>query len=49
MLTITGSFGLSIDEALDVRTALEGFPGGRSLNDYIMPIIAARRQKHRTT
>jgi cytochrome P450 len=43
MLTITGSFGLSIEEALDVRAALEGFPGGRSLNDYILPIIAARR------
>lgn len=47
MLTITGSFGLSIEEALDVRTALEGLPGGRSLNDYIMPIIAARREEPR--
>ena len=43
MLTITGSFGLSIDEALEVRAALEGIPGGRPLDDFILPVIRARR------
>ena len=45
MLTITGSFGLTIEQALEVRAALEGMPGGRPLEQYIMPIIAARREK----
>lgn len=43
MLTITGSFGLSVDEALEVRAALEGLPGGRPLDEFIMPIIKSRR------
>jgi cytochrome P450 len=42
MLTITGSFGLSIDQALDVRATLEGL-GGPTLTDYLAPIIDVRR------
>jgi cytochrome P450 len=44
VLTITGSFGLTVDEALDVRSALEG-SGGRPLHEYLAPIIAARREE----
>src|SRR5205085_11199512 len=44
VLTITGSFGLSVDEALDVRAALEGL-GGQSLFEFLVPIIAARRDE----
>lgn len=43
MLTITGSFGLSVDQALDVRATLEG-SGGPSLIDFLEPIVAARRE-----
>ena len=43
ILTITGSFGLSVDEALDVRSSLGGMRSGRPLEEYITPIIAARR------
>lgn len=45
MLTITGSFGLSIDQALEVRASLEGLPEGRPLDEFIMPIIASRRDR----
>lgn len=44
MLTITGSFGLSVEEALDVRAALEGVAGGRSLVEILQPIVAARHE-----
>jgi cytochrome P450 len=47
MLTITGSFGLSVDQALEVRASLEGVPGGRPLDEFILPIIAARRAEPR--
>src|SRR6476620_5076938 len=40
MLTITGSFGLTVEQALEVRASLEGM-GGRPLDQLIMPIIAA--------
>ncbi len=42
VVTITGSFGLSVDEALEVRASLEG-RGGRTLHELVMPIIASRR------
>jgi cytochrome P450 len=44
MLTITGSFGLSTEQALEVRASLDG-GGGRLLDDFIRPIIAARREE----
>lgn len=44
MLTITGSFGLSVDQALDVRATLEG-EGGPSLIDLLEPVVAARRHE----
>jgi cytochrome P450 len=43
MLTITGSFGLSVDQALDVRATLEGL-GSATLTDYLAPMIGARRE-----
>ncbi len=45
VLTITGSFGLSVDDALDIRAALGGGGGnGKSIPDYLAPVIAARRE-----
>jgi cytochrome P450 len=43
VLTITGSFGLSVDQALDVRAALEGTESATRLAEYVAPIVAARR------
>lgn len=40
--TITSSFGLSLDQALEVRSSLMGM-GGRNLVELLHPIIAARR------
>ncbi len=45
LLTITGSFGLTIDQALDVRESLDGGAGGGRLLDYLAPIVAARRNE----
>ena len=45
MLTITGSFGLTVEEALDVRAALQGASEGRPLEEFMMPIIRARREQ----
>ena len=45
MLTITSSFGLTIEEALQVRASVEGMPDGRPLEDFLMPIIRARREQ----
>ena len=46
VLTITGSFGLSVDDALDIRAALGGGGGsGKSVPDYLAPVIAARREQ----
>ena len=45
MLTITSSFGLTIDEALQVRASVEGMADGRPLEDFLMPIIRARREE----
>jgi len=48
VLTITGSFGLSVDDALDIRAGLEGRePGGAvaMLARYLGPVIEARREK----
>jgi cytochrome P450 len=48
MLTITGSFGIGIDEALDVREAVTADgQGGAALAKVLMPIIAARREEPR--
>ena len=46
-LTITGSFGLAVEDALAVRAAAQvGFAGGLdTLAGFVMPIIAARRQE----
>lgn len=44
VLTITGSFGLTVEESLDVRAALEGRAEGRQLHEFLVPIIAARRE-----
>jgi cytochrome P450 len=44
VLTITGSFGLDVDEALDVRASFERREGGRALHEFVLPIIAARRE-----
>jgi cytochrome P450 len=41
MLTITGSFGLSTEQALEVRS---GAMGGTALEDMLMPIVQARRE-----
>jgi cytochrome P450 len=44
LLTITGSFGIGIDEALDVREAVTSDgQGGAVLARVLMPVIAARR------
>ncbi len=46
MLTITGSFGFTVDEALEVRESLGGIGGaGGRLEGYLMPIIHARREQ----
>jgi cytochrome P450 len=45
VLTITGSFGLSVDQALDVRAALEGAASAQRLMEYLVPIVAARRDR----
>jgi cytochrome P450 len=44
ILTITGSFGLTVEEALDVRAALEGADGANRLTEYLVDIVAARRE-----
>lgn len=46
LLTITGSFGIGIDDALDVREAVtsDGH-GGEVLARLLLPIIAARRER----
>jgi cytochrome P450 len=46
-LTITGSFGLAVEDALSVRAAaLRGYQGGlETLAGYVMPIINQRRQE----
>ena len=41
VLTITGSFGLPVDQALDIRAALHQRPG--DVVDAIAPIVEARR------
>ena len=43
LLTITGSFGLTVDDALDIRTSVGGGGVGRPLEEFVMPVIAARR------
>ncbi len=45
ILTITGSFGLSVEQALDVRAAIEGAESAMRLTDYVVPIVAARRDE----
>ena len=46
LLTITGSFGITIDEALDVRAAVTSDgQGGATLARLLLPIIAARREQ----
>src|SRR5262249_29535670 len=45
LLTITGSFGLTVDDALDIRTSVGG--GGRPLEEFVLPVIAARREEPR--
>jgi cytochrome P450 len=46
VLTITGSFGLSVDQALDVRESLGGTSEAVSrLTNYLIPVIAARREE----
>ena len=45
LLTITGSFGITIEEALDVRAAVTSDgQDGLTLARLLVPIIAARRQ-----
>jgi cytochrome P450 len=45
VLTITGSFGVSVDEALDIREALRAGPDGMArIIEILKPIIAARRE-----
>jgi cytochrome P450 len=44
VLTITSSFGLSVEDAVDVRATLEGVGSGKSLLDYLTPIVADRRE-----
>jgi cytochrome P450 len=48
-LTITGSFGLAVEDALNIRSAAtHGFQGGLdALADFVMPIIEARRLEPR--
>jgi cytochrome P450 len=46
MLTITGSFGLTIEEALEARAAVTSDGGDQTtLVRLLMPIIAARREE----
>jgi cytochrome P450 len=45
VLTITGSFGLSVDQALDVRASLQGVDALSRLTGYLVPVIAARREE----
>ena len=46
LLTITGSFGISMDEALDVRAAVTSDgQGGPTLARLLLPIITARREQ----
>jgi cytochrome P450 len=51
MLTITGSFGIDVDDALDIRAALARSQSGEVSEGYatmhriLMPIIAARRER----
>jgi cytochrome P450 len=45
VLTITGSFGLSVDQALDVRAALEGAESASRLMEFIVPIVTSRRER----
>ena len=42
--TITSSFGLSVDQALDIRESLMGI-GGTNMVELLRPIIAARREQ----
>jgi cytochrome P450 len=47
VLTITGSFGVDVSDALDIRAALEGRYGESAIGalaDYLDPIIEARRE-----
>ena len=41
VLTITGSFGVPVDQALDIRAVLQDFP---ALIGALAPIVAARRE-----
>ena len=46
VLTITGSFGIDVSDALDIREGLEGHYGASAvavLEHYLAPIIASRR------
>ncbi len=46
VLTITGSFGIDVSEALDIREGLEGHRNDSAvavLEEYLAPIIAERR------
>jgi cytochrome P450 len=47
VLTITGSFGLSVDDALDIRASLGGASrwSGKTIPEYLAPVIAARRKQ----
>jgi len=47
VLTITGSFGLPVEDALTIRANLgTGYGGGlETLSGYVMPIIEARRDE----
>jgi cytochrome P450 len=45
VLTITGSFGLSVDQALDVRAAIEGAEAAPRLTEYLVPIVGERRDR----
>jgi cytochrome P450 len=48
LLTITGSFGITVDEALDVRAAVtSNGQDGTTLARLLTPIIAARRHEPR--
>ena len=46
LLTITGSFGITVEEALDVRAAVtSNGQDAQTLARLLMPIIAARRER----
>ena len=47
VLTITGSFGLQVEDALNIRAGLAGgYAGGIDvLSQYLMPVIEARRSQ----